>query len=178
MLWGGEGGMGIDCSGLPRRAYRDAMLSQGLQTLNGSLTRAWLDQWWHDAGARFMADDAGRLIFLPKDADHGSDAGMARGDNLFRQWELLKVLQANRSGLSIEALAERLECNKRTVQRDLSVLQDIFHISTEQHDRGKKYWKLAQNTIESEQLQLTMPKMLSLFLSQQLLLPLGGTLRA
>jgi len=100
---------------------------------------------------------------------------MARGDSLFRQWELIKALQAHRFGLSTEELAARLECNKRTVQRDLGVLQDIFPISHEQRDRGKRYWKLAHNAVESEQLQLTMTEMLSLFLSQQLLLPLAGT---
>lgn len=100
---------------------------------------------------------------------------MARGDALFRQWELIKVLQAHRFGVSTEELCAHLECNKRTVQRDLGVLQDIFPISHEQRDRGKRFWKLAHNTIESEQLQLTMTEMLSLFLSQQLLLPLAGT---
>jgi len=100
---------------------------------------------------------------------------MARGDGLFRQWELIKALQAHRFGLSTEELAERLECNKRTVQRDLGVLQDIFPISYEQRDRGKRFWKLAHDAVESEQLQLTMTEMLSLFLSQQLLLPLAGT---
>ena len=100
---------------------------------------------------------------------------MARGDNLFRQWELIKVLQAHRFGVSTEELASRLECNKRTVQRDLGVLQDIFPISYEQRDRGKRFWKLASGAIESEQLQLTMTEMLSLFLSQQLLSPLAGT---
>lgn len=100
---------------------------------------------------------------------------MARGDSLFRQWELIKTLQAHRFGVSTEELAARLECNKRTIQRDLNVLQDIFPISHEQRDRGKRFWKLAHDTVESEQLQLTMTEMLSLFLSQQLLLPLAGT---
>jgi len=100
---------------------------------------------------------------------------MARGDSLFRQWELIKALQAHRFGLGTEELAERLECNKRTVQRDLGILQDIFPISYEQRDRGKRFWKLAHDAVESEQLQLTMTEMLSLFLSQQLLLPLAGT---
>ena len=100
---------------------------------------------------------------------------MARGDGLFRQWELIKVLQAHRFGVSTDEIAARLECNKRTVQRDLGVLQDIFPISYEQRDRGKRFWKLARNTVESEELQLTMTEMLSLFLSQQLLLPLSGT---
>jgi hypothetical protein len=42
---------------------------------------------------------------------------MARGDGLFRQWELIKVLQAHRFGVSTKELCARLECNKRTVQR-------------------------------------------------------------
>ncbi len=100
---------------------------------------------------------------------------MARGEALFRQWELIRVLQAHRFGVCIDELAARLECTKRTVQRDLGVLQDIFPISHERRDHGKRFWKLAHNTIESEQLQLTMTEMLSLFLSQQLLLPLAGT---
>ena len=100
---------------------------------------------------------------------------MARGESLFRQWELIKALQAHRYGLSTEELAARFECTKRTVQRDLGVLQDIFPISYEQRDRGKRFWKLADGTLESTQLQLTMTEMLSLFLSRQLLLPLAGT---
>ena len=102
-------------------------------------------------------------------------SSMARGDSLFRQWELIKTLQAHRFGISTADLAARLECNKRTVQRDITVLQEIFPISREERDHGKRYWKLAHNTVESEQLQLTMTEMLSLFLSQQLLLPLAGT---
>lgn len=100
---------------------------------------------------------------------------MARGESSFRQWELIKVLQAHRYGVSIEELAMRLECTRRTVQRDLSVLQDIFPIRCEQRAHGKRFWKLAHNTVESDQLQLTVTEMLSLFLSQQFLLPLAGT---
>lgn len=77
---------------------------------------------------------------------------MARGGNLFRQWELIKVLQAHRFGVGTGELCARLECNKRTVQRDLTVLQDIFPIIYERRDRGKRFWKLAHNAIESEQL--------------------------
>lgn len=100
---------------------------------------------------------------------------MARGDTLFRQWELIKVLQAHRYGVCMDELCTRLECNKRTVQRDLNVLQDIFPIRYQQQDKGKRFWKLEHNTVQSEQLQLTVTEMLSLFLSQQLLLPLSGT---
>ncbi|MBL7221415.1 MAG: transcriptional regulator [Phycisphaerae bacterium] len=101
---------------------------------------------------------------------------MARGEPLFRQWQLLKTLQANRFGLSGDDLAGRLGYSKRTVQRDLGVLQHVgFPISFEQRDFGKRFWKLIPHFIESEKLQLTVVEMLSLFLSQQLLSPLAGT---
>jgi hypothetical protein len=80
-VWGGEGPLGIDCSGLPRRAYRDALLAEGFRTFNPALTRRWLDQWWHDAGARAMAEGAGgRLTPLPNPDALASDDGLEPGD--------------------------------------------------------------------------------------------------
>ena len=100
---------------------------------------------------------------------------MGRGEPLFRQWELLKTLQANRFGLCTDELARRLGCSRRTVQRDLRVLAAAFPLRAEDREAGRKYWTLAPHVLESEQLQLTVTEMLSLFLSQQLLLPLAGT---
>lgn len=55
-LWGGEGRLGIDCSGLPRRVLRDALLWQGVATLNGGLLREALRLWWFDASAKALAE--------------------------------------------------------------------------------------------------------------------------
>ena len=101
---------------------------------------------------------------------------MARGEPLIRQWNLLKALQAHRFGIGTDELAERLECTKRTVQRDLNVLQQSgFPVSFEQRDFGKRFWKLAPQFIERQELMLTVTEMLSLFLSRQILSPLAGT---
>jgi hypothetical protein len=54
-VWGGENSRGIDCSGLPRRALRDALLGQAVQG-NGRAARLWLDQWWHDTSAKAMGE--------------------------------------------------------------------------------------------------------------------------
>jgi hypothetical protein len=55
-VWGGEGKWGIDCSGLPRTAFRDALFSEGLRTLNGTLIREGVRQWWFDASAKALSE--------------------------------------------------------------------------------------------------------------------------
>ncbi|MCE5327919.1 MAG: WYL domain-containing protein [Planctomycetaceae bacterium] len=100
---------------------------------------------------------------------------MGRGEPLFRQWELLKTLQAHRYGICVDELAQRLEYTKRTVQRDLEVLQTHFPLRHENREHGRKFWRLDSGYLESEKLQMTMTEMLSLYLSQQLLAPLAGT---
>lgn len=54
-IWGGEGRFGIDCSGLPRRALRTALVREALVTANPSLLRQALSQWWFDASARALS---------------------------------------------------------------------------------------------------------------------------
>jgi hypothetical protein len=54
--WGGENARGIDCSGLPRRALRHALLAQGIKRLDGAALRSWLEHWFFDASAKALAE--------------------------------------------------------------------------------------------------------------------------
>lgn len=56
-VWGGEGRLGIDCSGLVRRGLIDANVAVGVRTLNPRLLRAALSLWWHDCSARALRDE-------------------------------------------------------------------------------------------------------------------------
>jgi hypothetical protein len=55
-FWGGESSRGIDCSGLPRRALRDALMAYGIKHLNGRAFRACAEQWWFDASAKALGE--------------------------------------------------------------------------------------------------------------------------
>jgi hypothetical protein len=56
-LWGGEGRRGVDCSGLPRRALRDALLEIAIETGNATALREWAEQWWYDTSARALGNN-------------------------------------------------------------------------------------------------------------------------
>lgn len=55
-VYGGENSLGIDCSGLPRKAFRDALWSEGWHHANGTAFRMWLAEWWFDASALAMRE--------------------------------------------------------------------------------------------------------------------------
>lgn len=55
-LWGGENRLGIDCSGLPRKAMRTALLRTAWNTGSVSLYFAALENWWFDASAKALME--------------------------------------------------------------------------------------------------------------------------
>ena len=75
--WGGESRRGIDCSGLPRKALRDALLYQGLRKFNGRCTRLFLKHWWNDASAKALAE--GYLDYAALTGEKGTIATMDYG---------------------------------------------------------------------------------------------------
>jgi NlpC/P60 family len=56
-VWGGEHKWGMDCSGLMRRGFIDAMLTEGVRQKEPGLLRSALILWWNDASARAMGEE-------------------------------------------------------------------------------------------------------------------------
>jgi cell wall-associated NlpC family hydrolase len=55
-VWGGEGLLGIDCSGLVRQGLICGQINQGLRALNGRPIRNALWLWWNDCSAQALRD--------------------------------------------------------------------------------------------------------------------------
>jgi hypothetical protein len=55
-VWGGEGFLGVDCSGLVRKGLLLGQTLHGLRTLDGEPIRAAADIWWHDCSALALRD--------------------------------------------------------------------------------------------------------------------------
>jgi len=75
--WGGESGRGIDCSGLPRKAMRDALSAYGIKHLDGGSMRMFLKQWWNDASAKALSE--GYLDFTIPTRESGTISTMDYG---------------------------------------------------------------------------------------------------
>ncbi|MCK5794785.1 MAG: WYL domain-containing protein [Anaerolineales bacterium] len=101
---------------------------------------------------------------------------MSRGEQLSRQWQVLRVLENHRYGISIDDLAERLEVSRRTIERDLYGLSEMgFPIQSESREYGKKFWKLTRHFLDSGTLILSPTEIISLYLASHLVNPLAGT---
>jgi hypothetical protein len=55
-VWGGEGFLGIDCSGLVRKGLIWGQTVQGLRTFNGGLIRDAVWLWWNDCAAKDLIE--------------------------------------------------------------------------------------------------------------------------
>jgi len=101
---------------------------------------------------------------------------MAKGSQLARQWQLLRVLESFRFGINIKDLAEKVKSSRRTIERDLAILRKMgFPISCESRDFGKKFWRLERHFLESDKFLIGPTEMVSMHLAKQCLAPLSGT---
>lgn len=102
---------------------------------------------------------------------------MPRGDSLKRQWALVQALQSHRFGLTLDELAEQLDCNRRTIQRDINVLREVGLPIEYQvvEPQGQRRYALPHGYLDRSELLLTITEALSLYLAKAFMAPVAGT---
>ena len=94
---------------------------------------------------------------------------MARGDQLGRQWKIIQTLISSKIGKSAADLARDLECNPRTIYRDLEALQVAgFPIYTDRVD-GKNHWSLLDTVKHQIPVPFSLTELMALYFSRDML---------
>ena len=100
---------------------------------------------------------------------------MARGDQLGRQWKIIRRLIASTRGKSVQDLASELSCHARTVYRDLEALQVAgFPVYTERKNQ-KNYWSLMASAKHQIPIPFNITELMALYFSNDMLKILKNT---
>lgn len=100
---------------------------------------------------------------------------MARNDEIVRQWNLLRAIEAARHGLTVQALTGASGVTRRTIYRDLDALQQAgFPLTSEMRD-GRSYWKLGDPPFKRlGQPGFSLSELCALYLSRRMVEVLTG----
>ena len=94
---------------------------------------------------------------------------MARGDQLGRQWKIIQTLISSKIGKSAAELAQSLECNPRTIYRDLEALQVAgFPIYSDRVD-GKNLWSLLDTMKHQISVPFSLTELMALYFGRDML---------
>jgi predicted DNA-binding transcriptional regulator YafY len=99
---------------------------------------------------------------------------MPRGNQLTRQWTLIRLL-TGRAGRSLAQLAAELGVTKRTVQRDIAVIEAAGFPVTSEMRNGTVFWHFAEGFHAEHPVALTLTEQMAIYFSKGLLKPLQGT---
>lgn len=90
---------------------------------------------------------------------------MARGSQLSRQWQICKLLQENRYGLTVEEIASRHGYSRRTIERDISLMRRLgIPVTCQKNASGCKQWKIAGQLFCTDKLYLEPNEIMALCL--------------
>jgi predicted DNA-binding transcriptional regulator YafY len=99
---------------------------------------------------------------------------VARGDQLTRQWKLAQLL-GGRYGRTLAQLRGELGVGKRTVQRDIAVLESAGFPVVSERQNGTVLWHFMEGFHAEAPVSLSLTEQMALYFSKGLLKPLAGT---
>jgi predicted DNA-binding transcriptional regulator YafY len=101
---------------------------------------------------------------------------LVRGDAFARQLKLLALLEARREGVELEEVARALGAKRRTVYRDLRVLEDAGIPLTSAREGRRARWRMVEGFRHRLQLSLSWDELLALMTAREALSGVAGTL--
>ncbi|MEI6127297.1 MAG: transcriptional regulator [Pseudomonadota bacterium] len=101
---------------------------------------------------------------------------MPRGDQLGRQWKIIQAITVAMHGKTAAELADEIECNLRTVYRDLEALQIAGFPLYNSRDEGKSLWVLSETVKNNTPIPFSMTELMALYFSKDLIKALQDTL--
>ncbi len=101
---------------------------------------------------------------------------MPRGDQLLRQWNLLRLLQGRGEGVTLREMATEFDVAERTIQRDIEMLEEAgFPLEHQVDDANRRHWRLPHDFFRNGPIVLTPTEAVSLTLAERLFGALAGT---
>ena len=98
-----------------------------------------------------------------------------RNAEVIRQWQILREVEARRTGDTIHELAGLVRVTTRTIRRDLQALQEAgFAIFDEGEENETKRWRLDVQPFRSVQEGLSVADVAALYLSRSIVESLSG----
>lgn len=101
---------------------------------------------------------------------------MARGDQLGRQWKIIRRLIAAKQGKSVRDLAADLDCHPRTVYRDLEALQVAGFPVYNERVGNKSLWSLLDSAKHLIPVPFNVTELMALYFSRDMLKTLKNTI--
>jgi predicted DNA-binding transcriptional regulator YafY len=98
-----------------------------------------------------------------------------RNAEVIRQWQILREIEARRTGVTIHDLAKQVRVSTRTIRRDLQALQEAgFAVYDEGEENETKRWRLDVAPFRAVQEGLTVADVAALYLSRAVVEGLSG----
>jgi predicted DNA-binding transcriptional regulator YafY len=100
---------------------------------------------------------------------------MPRNAEVIRQWNLLRTLDANRHGMTVDDLVRELNVTKRTVWRDLAALQEVGFALTDEKDGRRTRYKLEYAPFRGlTELGISLVELCSLYMGRAMVTSMAG----
>jgi predicted DNA-binding transcriptional regulator YafY len=92
-----------------------------------------------------------------------------RGEQLSRQWRILRALESRKYGITVTELASQEDCHSRTIWRDLAALQDAGFPLVSKKDGQKSRWSFIEGYQCHLPVPLTVTELMSLYFYRDIL---------